>query len=201
MALTTYSDLLSAVATWLARSDLTAQIPDFVVMFEAAFNRKVRVRRMETSVTLTPSGAGQVTLPADFLEMRRVTWLGDPRLSIEYVTPEYLQMYNSAQAEGYPQVYTIEGGTLQLAPISTTDVELAYYGKVPALSASTNWLFAQHPDLYLAGALFEAFSFIQDIQKAMAWKARHDEIIGDILALDQAGKFPAAMRPMGVPTP
>jgi hypothetical protein len=36
MSLSTYSDLQTQVANWLARSDLTAYIPDMITLFEAA---------------------------------------------------------------------------------------------------------------------------------------------------------------------
>jgi len=38
MAITTYGELKSAIATWLARDDLGAAIPDFIALFEAAAN-------------------------------------------------------------------------------------------------------------------------------------------------------------------
>jgi hypothetical protein len=39
VALTSYAELQTAVGTWLNRSDLTAQIPDFITLAEAKFKR------------------------------------------------------------------------------------------------------------------------------------------------------------------
>src|SRR5262245_15894630 len=75
MAITTYAQLQTAIASWLARSDLTATIADFITLFEAAANRRLRVRQMETSTNLTPS-SGAATLPTDYLAWRRLTWAG-----------------------------------------------------------------------------------------------------------------------------
>lgn len=56
MALTTYSDLQSAVASYLARSDLTSQIPDFIRLAEIRLRRELRIRQMLRSVTTTTTG-------------------------------------------------------------------------------------------------------------------------------------------------
>lgn len=61
MSLTNYTDLQAEVATYLQRSDLTAVIPDFIAIFEAAANRKLRVRQMEASSALVPSTVATIT--------------------------------------------------------------------------------------------------------------------------------------------
>ncbi len=48
MALSTFSDLKTSVASWLARDDLTSVIPDCITLSEAKFNRHLRVADMET---------------------------------------------------------------------------------------------------------------------------------------------------------
>jgi hypothetical protein len=44
MAFSTYADLQSQMANWLARDDLTNYIPDFIRLFECAAMRKLKVR-------------------------------------------------------------------------------------------------------------------------------------------------------------
>src|SRR5882724_7400360 len=89
MSLQTYSDLQTAVASWLARADLAANIPDFIAIFEAAANRRLRTRSQELAASLTPV-AGVATIPADYLTWRRVTWTGNTPRELEYVHPSYL---------------------------------------------------------------------------------------------------------------
>ena len=55
MALDTYDGLKSAVADKLGRSDLTTQINDFIDIFEAEFNRRLKTQEMKTTTTLTLS--------------------------------------------------------------------------------------------------------------------------------------------------
>ncbi len=69
MAITTYSELQSAVADWLNRSDLTARIPDFITLAETRINRDLRAREQQVIATAnvdTPFFA----IPGDFLEFK-----------------------------------------------------------------------------------------------------------------------------------
>lgn len=197
MALTTYAELKSAIADYLARSDLTTQIVDYITLFEAAANRRLRVRQMETSTTLTPS-SGSATLPTDYLMWRRVTWAGDTREELEYVHPSYLQAAYPTTPSGTPRLFTIEGTTLKVRPTSTTGLEFDYFQKVAALSGTVNWLYTAHPDVYLYGSLAEAYMMLQDIEKAVLWKSRRDEVFDEIEKLSFKTGGPSNIRLMGV---
>lgn len=199
MSVTTYAELQTAIGTWLARSDLTTT--DYITMFEAFANRKLRVRQMEASTTLTPS-SGSATLPTDFLQARRVTWLGDTRVELEYVHPSYLQAAYPNTGEGTPTVYTIENATLKVRPVSDTNLEFNYWQKIPVLSVSntTNWLLTAHPDLYLFGSLFEASMALADDDRAALWKGRRDEILEEIASLGRKTQGGGAIKVFG-PTP
>jgi hypothetical protein len=199
MAITTYAELQAAVAAWLARDDLAANIPDFIMLFEACANRRLRVRQMETTTLLTPS-SGAATLPGDYLMWRRATWTGQPRVELEFVHPSILQAYYPTVPAGVPKLFTIEGAVLKLRPTDATPIEFDYLQKIPALSAGNpaNWLLAAHPDLYLFGALVEAQAFNVDGEKLAGWKARRDELFAEIIALATRTAAPSAVRVMGI---
>jgi hypothetical protein len=199
MSITTYSELQTAIASWLARDDLAANIPDFITLFEACANRRLRVRQMEATAMLTPS-AGAVALPADYLMWRRATWTGQPRIELEFVHPSILQAYYPTVPAGIPKLFTIEGATLKFRPTDDGTIELDYFQKIPALSAGNpgNWLLAAHPDLYLFGALVEAQGFNVDGEKLAGWKARRDELFEEIIALANRTAAPSAVRVMGL---
>lgn len=199
MAISTYAELKTAIANWLARDDLTAYLDDFVTLFEAAANRrlgKARIRQMETSTTLTPS-AGSATLPTDYLDWRRVTWAGSPKSELDYVHPSYLQAFNPSDESDTPQIFTIEGSTLKIAKLSTTSLTFDYFQKISALSGTVNWLFTAHPDLYLFGSLCEAEAFNKDAEKATLWKLRRDEAFDEIEKLSRQSRGAGAVRVTG----
>jgi hypothetical protein len=58
----TYSSLQTAIGDWLARSDLSANIPDFITLFEAEANRTLRTRSQETTILLYPQAGYTFTV-------------------------------------------------------------------------------------------------------------------------------------------
>jgi hypothetical protein len=197
MAITTYSELQAAVGNWLDHSLFAARIPEFIALFEAAANRRLRVREQEAATTLMPS-SGAAALPADYLAWRRVTWTGSPRVELQYVHPSYLQAAYPSTPSARPRVFSIEGSVLKIRPVDATALEFDYFQKIPALSAgaATNWLLAAHPDLYLFGALVEAEMFGVNDERAPLWKARRDEIFDEIEKLSNKTRGAGAMRVM-----
>jgi hypothetical protein len=199
MSLTNYTDLQTGIANWLQRQDLAAVIPDFITLFEAAANRRLRVRQQEATVELLPS-AGVVALPNDYLAWRRLTWTGNPRRELSYVEPSWLQGAYPDSPIDIPAVFTIEGGKIATMPIDTdaTALELVYFQAVPALAAnSTNWLMSAHPDLYLFGALAEAQAYAANPDAAALWKARRDELFTEVETLSNKTRGAGAIRVMG----
>jgi hypothetical protein len=198
MPITSYAELQTAIGGWLGHDLFTATIPDFITLFEAAANRRLRVRQQEATAILTPA-SGAAALPADYLAWRRVTWTGSPRIELDYVEPSWLQAAYPTSPARTPAVFTIEGSTLKVRPIDATALELLYYQRIPALSdvATTNWLFAAHPDLYLFGAMVEAELFGVNDERMPLWKARRDEIFDEIEKLSNKTRGAGAMRIMG----
>jgi hypothetical protein len=199
MAITTYAELQSAVESWLARDDLTSQIPDFITLFEASACRKLRVRPTEMSDTLTPS-SGVAALPDDFLSVRRLTWEGSTPRTLDYVHPDYLQSLYPSNEEGIPTSYTIEGGSILLRPTSDEDLTLVYRAKTEAVSGALNWLFTNHPDAYLFGALTEAYMFNRDAENAAIWRTRTEQAFNEIKEVDFHYRGRMSVRVDG-PTP
>jgi hypothetical protein len=275
MSLSNYSDLQTALGNWLDHSLYSARYGEFVALFEATANRRLRVREMEATTILLPStptpiavtgapGAfggviqltvtstatlstfqevnvanvggtteangswiitvvdgiainlrgstftnaytsggtvtaqsGFATLPSDYLAWRRVTWTGSTRTELGYVHPSYLQAAYPSQPADVPRIFTIEGSTLKVMPLSGTPLEFDYYQAIPSLvSASTNWLMTAHPDLYLFGSMCEAEAFGVNERMPM-WKARRDEIFEEIIMRDRQTRGPSYVRVFG----
>jgi hypothetical protein len=198
MSLASYSDLQTQVGNWLARSDLTAYIPDMITLFEATAMRRLRVRLMETSTTLATS-SGVATMPSDYLGFRRVTWMGTPNADLHYVAPALFADGYDGTA-GTPQQYTIEGTSLRVSPVDDTGLSIVYYQRSPSVSSSLNWLYTNHPDAYLFGTLCEANAFMKGVtgfQNASVWKARRDEVFDEIQTATFRDRPAMAIRVQG----
>ena len=204
MSITSFSELKTAVGDWMARSDLTSNIPDFITLFESEANRRLRVRQMMVTNVTTPS-SGQFSLPTDYLQWVRVTYIGSSdKRNLEYVHPSYLQSQYPDTPSDVPSVFTVEGSTDATAVVKimgpdANEIDFVYYQKLTALSTSntSNWLLAAHPDLYLAGSLVEANVFVKDYDTAAVWKGRRDTLFEDVTKLDQKTRAPSFIRVPG----
>ncbi len=181
MPFTSYSDLQTAITNWLAgRTDLSSYYADYVTLFEAHAARRLRVRSMESTVSLSVS-SGVASLPSDYLGWKRLTWTGNPNTNLEYATPDWVQInYPDSSASGPPSVFTIIGSNINVRPVDSTALSLTYYAKNTAVASTLNWLFNNHPGAYLFGALTEAAAFTADDQMLAIWKARRDEVMQEV---------------------
>lgn len=165
MALDTYSDLKASLANWLHRADLTALIPDFIALAEVQLNADLTARSMEASTTLTATaGSATVNLPTDLLDIKRLQVLGGFNRVLVYRSADEIAQDNPLGRSGMPEVFTVQGAKLELAPIpdSNYSIELLYYQRIPALSDAnpTNWLLTICPNAYLYGALLAAQPYL-----------------------------------------
>ena len=174
MAISTYSELKTAVANWLDRSDLTDIIPDFIVLAETRHKRDFKIRRMETRVTAnTIADTEYYTLPDDYIAMRNIKLNSDPKTALEYLTPEIMDRLQAGSSTGKPKAYSIKGNNIQLRPLpdGIYEIEISYYKTFAALSDSntTNDMLTHHPDAYLYATLLEAEPYLQNDKRVALW--------------------------------
>tara|TARA_R100001086_G_scaffold216282_1_gene132449 strand:- start:1104 stop:1730 length:627 start_codon:yes stop_codon:yes gene_type:complete len=176
MAISTYSELTTAVANWLDRDDLTLRIPEFIALAEAKFNRVLRLRSMETKQTASTVGAQRnYNLPTNYIQMRNFQLNTSPLTTLSYVTPEiYDRLWGGSQG-GIPKFYTILADEISLGPIpgSVITMEMLFYKKFENLSTTvpTNWLILNSPDVYLYGVMVQAEPFIMNDERVAIWGA------------------------------
>jgi hypothetical protein len=192
MALSTYSELKSSLADWKHRSGLTGVTPDFIRLTEADVNRRVRVATMETRASAT-FDEGYEDLPSDFLELREVKVNSSPVRSLMYLTPQQMTEFYPTLETGNPDYYTITGSQIRLNRTPTSEVEIAYYVAIPALSDdnTTNWLLTNHPDVYLNGSMFYAETYVMNDKRAMGWKALYEIALKQVEDADKRARWSA----------
>lgn len=202
MSITNYSELQTSVTNWLSRTNdtnLIALFPDCITLAEAKFNRVLRTRNMETSTSLTPA-SGVVTIPTDFLEMRRIYIDTDTPIELEYLPPEqfYVKFPILTNSSISPsRYYTIEGASIILSDqVTSNNVKILYYAKIPALTVSntTNWLLTGHPDIYLYATLLEAYDIIKNDAQSQKWNAKTIANVEQLMISDKHGKFSGSAK-------
>lgn len=194
MTFSTYDALKAAIAEWLARpgdATLTPFVGAFVTLAEARLNRRLRVRAMEATSTLSLAGA-LTALPTDFLELKGLRLAGGDRAVLPYAPPMVLDAVVQRTPTGRPRLHTLSGESVRVAPVpdGACDVELTYYRRLPALSASqpSNWLLAAAPDVYLYGSLLEAAPFLMSDERLPVWQAALESALRALTDADAAGR-------------
>lgn len=201
MALDTYTNLKAAIANYLARTDLTTEIDDFIDIFEAEFNRRLKTQEMRLTTTVTTSSTTTfVNLPADFRKLVNISFQSDPR-DITFSTEKLLKIQKSGAASQArrPQVVALASGSSSGAPLrlqfgpnpdTAYAFDVDYYASLPALSSSTttNWLLNDQPAAYLYGSLKHARLFIKDTESRAEIQAEYDRLLVDMAIESEAKK-------------
>ncbi|CAB4141613.1 hypothetical protein UFOVP415_51 [uncultured Caudovirales phage] len=194
MSLTSYADLQTSIAGYLARSDLTSQIPDFIRLSELRLRRDLRIRQMLKSVTTaTVAADNTVELPSDFLEVRDLFIVGNPVQPLTYYSPSAFNRNARTWEVGKPRDYTVLANDFQLAPIPDTvyTVQMLYFA-APAFLSDTNTsnvFLANTPDALLYGALLEAAPWLMDDARLNTWGSLFDRAMVSIKRSDEQGQY------------
>lgn len=212
MALDNYADLQTAIGNWLNRSDLSAQIPDFITIAEAQMRRRFRraladgqmlPRPMvnKNAAFSIPAATEFVNAPTDFLGGVLSFYL-DPQtingtnlgaVQIDYISPmnlEYLKQKRGPNAANdEPSLYTIAGSQFQFLPIPdlTYTAVLFYwqdFSNLAVANGGMNWILTSHPDVYLYGALTAAAPFLMDDARTEMWGTLFATGVDDLIRSD-----------------
>jgi len=199
VAITTYSELQSAVADWLNRTDLTAAITDFISLAEAEFQRTIRHRKMITRSDATIDSEYSAT-PGDWYQSVSLILKTDPVHPLEYVTNEAMNdLKATSSAVGKPNYYTHVGTEIQVypAPDGTGYTgEVVYYAKIPPLTDSntSNWLLDIAPDIYLYGTLVQSAPYLRDDERTGVWASLYKQGIEELIVSDQRTRGQTSVR-------
>lgn len=211
MAITDYTSLKAGVQAWVARTDSTfsSQFDTMLVFAEdrlyhgggdvgdALYTPPVRAAVMETAGTLTLTG-GEVGLPDSYLGLIKIYPNGG-LIGTTFLPPERFAEMAANITGGDTLYHTVDAGTLKTLPALTGTVDVTYYQRFPAITATdpTGPLIAAHGSMYLAACLFEAFTFLQEGELAGAHLSRLKGLISGAnrVASDLRHAGPLRQRP------
>lgn len=194
MSFESYSSLKTTIANYLARNDLTDQIPDFIRLAEYRLRREIRIRQMlKSATTATTAGDKTIELPTDFLEARDIFVVGNPSQSLSYVSPSALTANSRSTQSGKPSQYTVLASEFQLSPVpdSNYTVEMLYYAAPTLLSDSnaSNVFLANLPDMLLYGALIEAEPYLMNDARLQTWIGMYSRAGESVIKSDTRGQY------------
>jgi hypothetical protein len=190
MAITTYAELLTAVANWAHRDDttFTDRVPEFVKLAEARFNRELRTTDMLETMTTTALSSGAASLPTGFLAWAELRLDGDVDYTLQPKSLEWIRAQDNNSSRS-AQYFAVTGSQVVCWPPSGS-IKGTYYKEIPNLADnSTNWLLTAHPDLYLFATLTEAAIFTQDAANLPLWAERAKATLDRIQRTDDENQF------------
>lgn len=185
-----YDDLIAAVASWINRSDLNANVPDFVALAEDEIFKVYSARENEVTLTVDRTTEDPVTgtlpVPPDYRTMITFTADGVPLRRSQL---SQVQAWQAAQEGTFinpPKSFARDFTDFVLYPFPDSGkvYELYYYGNLTRLSSSnqTNAILAKNGGLYLYGSLVEAEPFLRgaQLQLVQLWRDRYNKIMADV---------------------
>ena len=192
-----FATLQATVASYLARGDLTDQIPEFIRLAQDRLSRDLYIRQtLKVATTKTTAGDSTVELPSDFVAMKDIHISStNPIQTITFQSTSNFFRNSRATASGLPTFYTLLGSEFQFAPIPDKDytLKMVYYHKPPYLSdtVSSNLWLATTPDLLLYAALGEAEPFLMNDERIATWASLYDRGVNSLQKSDDEADFPA----------
>ena len=199
-AFTSYTNLKTNIASYLARTDLTEQIPMFISLAEKRLNRDLRLRQTLQQSTYTMPSGYEVPTPADFLELKDIHLQGNPPITLTFQTVSQFYRDAAVNTQGQPIKYTLVADNFVLAPRPTgaSTVNMTYY-KIPRPLSDTNpsnEYLEVCPDLMLYAALVESAPFLMDDARLVTWEQLYTRGLTSITKSDEQSEFPA--QPLAV---
>ena len=199
-AFTSYENLKTNIADYLARSDLTDKIPMFVSLAEKRLNRDLRLRQTLQQSTYSLTTGFTVPTPTDFLEMKDIHIDANPIVNLNFKTVSQFYRLSNSSANGVPVNYTLVSDNFVLAPRPTgsSTINMTYY-KIPRVLSDTNpsnEYLEVCPDLLLYASLVESAPFLMDDARLVTWEQLYTRGLTSITKSDEQSEFPA--QPLAV---
>jgi len=193
----TWRQIKDAVAAYSHRADLEALMPTFLELAEQriyAGASEGDVPPLRLSPMMTVVNPASSTLPADFLEMKRVSVVMSPTYKKPLDFKPLENMGEQELASGSPSFFSLRGNSLVFSPTFSQDVEITYYAKFTALvnDSDSNWLTNYASSVYIAAMLVEVGYYTQDDNLTQRELARFASVMNSLQAQDDGNKHSGA---------
>lgn len=217
--MTTRLRLQQVVDAWLARDDVAVTGADFDIILalaESEIATEVRCVVQEQVVTVNFTGYS-ADLPYNYNGLRNIFNAASPSDKIEYMTPEAIRQSPGWVNGRVGSFYTIEGGDqtagderVQLTisgPASASaplNLEVLYWARFAALTndSDTNWLLANHFNVYLYATLRAAAEYAEAGQNETLedrYKAKFDDAVTRLNKNENRKRFGANAKQASSP--
>lgn len=199
MAISTKTELETAVAAWLRRPSAASLIPDWITLCEKDMQRRLKVGDQELSATLTTTAnVTTVALPAGLTKVRRLRFLYNGQYRDLWPVALAPSDVGNSDVPGPPIAVSMQGSNFVVRPTPNDaySMPIDYYGKFTPLSSDdpTNWILTDHPDAYLYGTLLQSAPYLGTDQRLPLWQAGYENALEGIERADYVKRFSGLQR-------
>lgn len=184
MALDTFANLKTSILDWMARSDLTGNVAEWITLAEARLNRELQPVEVDQSLTGVVDSR-EIDVSAYSIVEAMSLFLVDTAGDEDELTEK--ADFERRATSGVPRFWDYRphasaGKIIFDCPLDTAYTFRLRYRQRFALSdsATTNWLLTNHPDVYLAASIVWGGGFTGDFTKAAGYKSVLDEALPEI---------------------
>jgi hypothetical protein len=170
--ITNYATLLTAVADYLARDNLTTFVPNFIQNTENKLYRSLNLRNEETALSVAIS-SGVAVVPTDYKKLRFAYYNANPVTVLDWMTIEDLyREWPDRSGSDTPNNISREALNFVFGafPADGTLTGVYYAKQGFARDVDTTWYVTEAPEVLLYGALLEATPFIQGDERILIWQ-------------------------------
>jgi hypothetical protein len=185
---------------YLARSNLTTFVPNFIQSWEEDFYREPKNfgRWMEVALS-SVIASSVIAVPSDYMALKYVYVNGSPSSRLDRVSLNQIYgTYPRGGDTGIPRWIARDASNFVFgpAPDSTYTIKGTYWGKPTnlrssATDASAHYMIVNASDVCLFGSLIQAEAFIKNDGRIGMWKTMHDNALDSYRRLqrdeDQSG--------------
>lgn len=180
-----YSQLKTAIANFMHRTDLDSNLPTFIQLAEKRITNIIKSGQLENlHTTYTVAAQETIDLPADYTALKSIVIKTIPQKQLTLRPAHIINQYNQMQVTGRPEFYCIELDKIKLSPIpdAAYQIDIVSFDRLDALSDTntTNWVLEQYPYLYLYASLVEASIFTNDVELIELYQSKYNQAIEDI---------------------
>jgi hypothetical protein len=162
---------------------LSGFTPNFVQNAEGLIYKNLRVRAMETALSVTIA-SGVATVPTAFVALKYAYVATSPVQPLDWVPPEMIYArYPVRSGAEIPRDISVAGSNFIFGPYpGNYTIEGIYYTRLTSLSDSnaTNWFTTYAPDLLLFGALLQAEPFLKNDRRLATWQVMYQSAFDSV---------------------
>ena len=197
MGMANNTELKALITSYVNNKTATdALIIDFIRLTEARIvgdfaENQLLAKLLESETIVTD--ATSKALDSGYRGMMVAYLDKNPKQVLDYMTPdEFFSRYLSSET-GQPTAYTIQGMNIHLGPSPDSSYNLIHwFVKMPDIATdSTNSILTNHPNLYLYGALSEAYDYLGNDKKQVKYETRYLQILDN---LEEEGRSFGALQ-------